>query len=98
MFSTLQMDMKARTLTLVGYGGSVQHYVDDGKAPPPVQGAQLNRGGGTDIANQKPGHQGVAVPGNANPVGQVDPALIRRLLEIEAQLADPIEVRRPLTK
>ncbi len=38
MFSTLRIDMKARTVSLIGFGGSIQHYVDEGKGAPPAQG------------------------------------------------------------
>jgi hypothetical protein len=54
LFSSLQVDMKSRTVNLISaYGPSIQFYVDDGKAPPPLRGAQLNPGGpagGTDVA------------------------------------------------
>lgn len=71
MFSSLQIDMKNRTVNLVGFGGSVQFYVDDGKGPPPIQGAQLNPGnaGGTDIATMpkmNPPNVPVAAPLPAN--------------------------------
>ena len=46
MFAMYQMDLKSRTINLIGYQDSVQHYVDDGKGPPPLpQGAMLPRGG-----------------------------------------------------
>ncbi len=100
MFSTLQVDMKARTLNLIGFSGSVQHYVDDGKGPPPMGGAQLNPArSGTDVAMQNPVPPDG--PRNASPVlpgNAIDPALLRRILEVEAQGGVPIEVRRPLTK
>jgi hypothetical protein len=45
MFFAYQMDAKARTINLIGFSGTVQHYVDDGKGPPAVQGgAMLNPG------------------------------------------------------
>lgn len=34
-FSALQVDGKTRTINLIGASGSVQHYIDDGKGPPP---------------------------------------------------------------
>src|ERR1019366_6828829 len=44
MFSSLQLDLKARTINLIGFSTSVQHYIDEGKGPPPLpQGAMLNR-------------------------------------------------------
>jgi outer membrane protein assembly factor BamB/tetratricopeptide (TPR) repeat protein len=43
MFSAFQMDLKSRTINLIGFSGSVQHYLDDGKGPPQnPQGAMLN--------------------------------------------------------
>lgn len=48
-FALLQMDLKSRTINLISYQKSVQHYVDDGKGPPPIpQGAMLNPGGVSD--------------------------------------------------
>jgi outer membrane protein assembly factor BamB len=45
MFTTFQVDLKSRTINLIGFSGSVQHYVDDGKGPPQIpQGAMLNPG------------------------------------------------------
>jgi hypothetical protein len=45
MFSAFRMDLKSRTINLIGFSGSVQHYVDDGKGPPQIpQGAMLNPG------------------------------------------------------
>jgi outer membrane protein assembly factor BamB/tetratricopeptide (TPR) repeat protein len=44
MFASFQLDLKSRTINLIGFSGSVQHYVDDGKAPPPPQGAMLHPG------------------------------------------------------
>jgi hypothetical protein len=39
------VDLKSRTINLIGFSGSVQHYVDDGKGPPQIpQGAMLNPG------------------------------------------------------
>ena len=34
-FLTLQIDLGTRTVNLLGFGGSVQHYLDTGKGPPP---------------------------------------------------------------
>ena len=34
MYMMYQIDLKARTVNLIGYSGSVQHYVDEGKGPP----------------------------------------------------------------
>ena len=48
MFSAMLMDVKSRTVNLVGFSSvpAVQHYLDDGKGPPPMpQGAMLNPGG-----------------------------------------------------
>jgi hypothetical protein len=45
MFSAFQIDLKARTINLIGFSGSVEHFVDDGKGPPPNPvGAMLNPG------------------------------------------------------
>ncbi len=43
-FYAYQMDLKSRTINLIGYSGAVQHYVDDGKGPPPNAGV-MNPGG-----------------------------------------------------
>ncbi|HZZ79968.1 MAG TPA: PQQ-binding-like beta-propeller repeat protein [Gemmataceae bacterium] len=66
MFSTVQIDMKARTLNLIGFSGSVQHYVDDGKGPPPAQGAGMAPGGNQPGTN-------VAAPFAADPAGVLVP-------------------------
>ena len=44
MFALYQIDLKSRTINLVGYQLSVQHYLDEGKGPPamPQGGAMLN--------------------------------------------------------
>ncbi|MSQ94099.1 MAG: hypothetical protein EXR98_06030 [Gemmataceae bacterium] len=34
MFSAFHLDPRTRTLNLLGFSGSVQHYIDDGKGPP----------------------------------------------------------------
>lgn len=45
MFFAFQVDHKTRTVNLIGFSGAVQHYVDDGKGPPPApQGAMLQPG------------------------------------------------------
>ena len=45
MFSAFQMDLKSRTINLIGFSKSVQHYVDDGKGAPQIpQGAMLHPG------------------------------------------------------
>ncbi|MSQ93449.1 MAG: hypothetical protein EXR98_02710 [Gemmataceae bacterium] len=45
MFSGFQMDLKKRTINLIGFSGSVQHYIDDGKGPPALPGSgMLNPG------------------------------------------------------
>jgi hypothetical protein len=50
MFAIVRVDMKSRTVSLIGYSGSVQHYVDDGKAPP-APGIGMGPGGaGTNVA------------------------------------------------
>jgi hypothetical protein len=38
-FAALQIDLKSRTINLVGDSGSVQHFVDEGKGPPMPAGA-----------------------------------------------------------
>ena len=51
MFALFQMDLKSRTINLMSHSQSVQHYVDEGKGPPPLPqaGAMLNR----DFQNDK---------------------------------------------
>ena len=75
MFAQLQIDLKARTVNLIGPSNSVQHYVDDGKGPPPMPqgGAMLNPGIG------QPGLDGMAIP---IPVDRV----MRRVLERNVQI------------
>lgn len=93
MFSTLQIDMKARTMNLIGYGGSVQHYVDDGKGPPPMQGAGLNPGNPAGVGTNIASPFGVPFGGPDAPVELVLPGarrVIRANVEIEAQPVLPL--------
>jgi len=46
MFFAYLMDTKARTINLIGFSGTVQHYIDDGKQPAAPGGAMLNPGTG----------------------------------------------------
>jgi outer membrane protein assembly factor BamB len=52
-FTVFQTDLKTRTINLIGFSGSVQHYVDDGKAPPPVPGAMRNPGNPFDATTEQ---------------------------------------------
>jgi hypothetical protein len=58
-FALLQLDLKSRTINLIGNGWtkSVQHYVDDGKGAPAIAPQ-----GGAMLAPQ-PGQPGFAGPG-----------------------------------
>jgi outer membrane protein assembly factor BamB/tetratricopeptide (TPR) repeat protein len=69
MFATFQVDLKTRTVNLIGFSGSVQHYVDDGKAPPPV-GAMLQPGGNT-TATVFPNISGIVPPNGQLPPGAI---------------------------
>ena len=72
MFSAFQMDVKTRTINLIGFSGSVQHYVDDGKGPPPNPGSgminpgQFPEGASNTIVLPNPGNPGL-VPANNLP-------------------------------
>ena len=60
-----QIDLKSRTINLIGFSGSIQHYVDDGKGPPPMpQGAQLNPGVNQPIIAGQPFPGGGFIPPN----------------------------------
>jgi hypothetical protein len=88
MFFAYHMDMKARTINLIGFSGTVQHYVDDGKGPPPAAqgGAMLNPGAG-------PGNLMVPLvrpPNGINPVELPNIGIIRRRINIA-----PIVVPEP---
>ena len=90
MFSNLRIDMKARTVSLVGFGGSIQFYVDEGKGPPPIQGAQLNpMVDGTNVAISPPGNPGngpVFGPILANPLNRQNgraPRIVQPMPAIE---------------
>jgi outer membrane protein assembly factor BamB len=81
MYFGYQMDLKGRTINLMGYSGTVQHYIDDGKgAPPAPGGAMLTPGqgpGGTDVpANIAFPPNGVIPP---NVIQPIRPPVIRRL-------------------
>jgi hypothetical protein len=71
MFTALQMDLKTRTINLIGFARTVQHYIDDGKGPPPAQGA-LNMPAGINQGNfgygSAPAGVGQAVPPRPVPV------------------------------
>jgi hypothetical protein len=47
-FTALQIDLKSRTINLVGASGSVQFYVDEGKGPPAYPQGAMNGAGNGD--------------------------------------------------
>ena len=92
MFNTFQIDLKTRTVNLVGYSGAVQHYINNGKAPPPIapQGAMLAPGGGAGFA------PGVPV-GMLPPNGILPPngrPVIRQIVEQRIQVVPLVEFPR----
>jgi outer membrane protein assembly factor BamB/tetratricopeptide (TPR) repeat protein len=97
MFVRFQIDLKSRTVNLIGLSESVQHYADEGKGPPPLpNGAMLNplnpRRDGTSSTTML--REGVAQP----PIG-INERIMRRPIVI----SDGIEVIReidvrPITK
>src|SRR5205823_2196136 len=92
-FALFQMDLKARTINLIGYSGSVQHYVDDGKGPPPnPQGAMLQPGGLKDGTSNTVvvGQPGVAPNGQLLP-GQLPGRAIRLRFADDMQVL-PVQV------
>jgi len=104
MFSLLQLDLKARTVNLIGFSGSVQHYVDDGKGPPPQPGAMLNPGNppafgmGGPVAPGQPfggipaGAGGPIFPGvMPPPMGQLPPQIRLRIVD-EVEVIPAIEL------
>jgi outer membrane protein assembly factor BamB len=93
MFSSLQLDLKSRTINLIGLSISVQHYVDDGKGPPPLpQGAMLNPGlrplgAASSTLLLQNGN-----PGLMPPIGFFPPAprIMRRPIQLNIQNLPPL--------
>ncbi len=91
MFTLFQLDLKSRSVNLVGFGGAVQHYIDDGKAPPPLRGAMLAPNGG-DVAGFNPVNPPFN-PAVGNPAfpGNLPPAVIRQ--PIRRAVVPPAKVK-----
>lgn len=87
MFSTFQIDLKTRSVNLIGLGGAVQHYIDDGKAPPPLQGAMLNAPGGFAGNPAFPPDDPKLI---ANPVF---PGIVQPVIRVPIRKAAPLPVR-----
>jgi hypothetical protein len=90
MFAQFQIDLKGRTVNLIGPSNSVQHYVDDGKGPPPNPqgGAMLNPGAGqpTPVGVANPfifPPNGILPPnGPLPPNFRINPRLVERNVQI----------------
>jgi outer membrane protein assembly factor BamB len=53
MFALFQIDSKARAVRLIGYTNSVEHYIDEGKGPPPAPtGSLSNPRDGTELVRE----------------------------------------------
>jgi outer membrane protein assembly factor BamB len=107
MFTSVQVDPKNRTITLIGFGGSVQHYVDEGKGAPPVPGAMLNpadiRDGASNTIvgpnvgpNGRPFAPRLELEGFIPPMppvnGQMLPADRERIIRILQELQPPADL------
>jgi outer membrane protein assembly factor BamB len=101
-FFKFEIDLKSRTVNLLGLSGGVQHYVDEGKGPPPIQqGAQLNPGAqpglppGFGFGGPIQGNFNVPIQGQPAPVGVIqgnfNVPIIRRIVERQVQ-PPPLEL------
>jgi len=97
MFSMFQIDLKSRTINLISYSQSVQHFVDEGKGPPalPQQGAMANPLQAfipVELRDQVDLGGGFVAPGGGARLQPVPPVIIRRPVDREIQVL-PVEKR-----
>ncbi len=88
-FAALQIDLKSRTISLMGPSGSVQHYVDEGKGPPPLPAGAMNmpkRQEDTDL---------IQFP---QPVLPPNAFMPRAVISRAAQINELPAIERPFTK
>jgi hypothetical protein len=93
LFVFLQLDMKSRSVFLVGYSGSVRLYVDDGKGAPPLP--QFGALGGNPGAEHT-----LTVPQRVPVDAEADDFIMRRrrLAEVEVFPLDPPMIPVPIPK
>ncbi|MBI3823680.1 MAG: PQQ-binding-like beta-propeller repeat protein [Planctomycetes bacterium] len=96
-YAGLQLDLKARVINLISFSASIQHYVDDGKGPPPGPQGALPNGGNPAFAGIAPPAGGVGQP-NGQPMILPAPAIRLRIVDPDEVQVIPAPELPPIKK